>query len=90
VLGIYTLEFVVAAGQDIIIELRSDAGSPPVAVRDSARLSVVGAGDTVTLRQVLSYIVPPGDNVELVTVQNVGPGTVLIVHQTEETFTPAP
>jgi hypothetical protein len=90
VLVSYTLEFVVANGQDITVELRSDPAPTPTTPRCSARLNVVGAGDTVTARQVLSYIVPPGENVRLVTVQNVGPGTVLIVAQVEETFTPPP
>jgi hypothetical protein len=48
------------------------------------------APDLIRTRQVLSYIVPPGDNVLLATVQNVGAGNALIVHQTEEIFSPAP
>jgi hypothetical protein len=93
---IYTLEFDCTAtagpiGQDIIIELQSDAAPLPTTTRCSARLDFIGtSGDLLRNRQILSYIVPPGDSVVLATVQNVGGGSVLIVHQTEEIFSPAP
>lgn len=96
VLCIYTIEFSIPAaagpiGTDIIIELRSDAASPPITDRCSARFEFIGsAPDLIRSRQVLSYIVPPGHNVELATVQNIGGGSALIVQQTEEIFTPAP
>lgn len=92
---IYTLEFSIPAaagpvGTDIIIELRSDPGSPTTP-RCSARFEFIGtAPDLIRSRQILTYICPPGNNVVLATVQNVGAGSVLIVHRTEEIFTPAP
>ena len=96
VLCIYTLEFNCTAtpgpiGQDIIIQLQSDAAPLPTTARCSARLDFIGtSGDLLRNRQILSYIVPPGHFVVLATVQNIGGGSVLIVHQTEEIFLPAP
>src|SRR5512143_12864 len=96
VLCIYTIEFSTPAaagpvGTDIVVEFQSDAGSPPTTARCSARFENIGAaGGLIRSRQVLSYIVPPGDNVLLAVVQNVGGGSVIIVHQTEEIFNPAP
>lgn len=93
---IYTIEFECAAvpgpfGTDIIITLRSDAAALPITERCSARFNNIGTdGGVIRLRQVLSYIVPPGHSVELTTTLNVGGGTVLITHQTEEIFSPAP
>lgn len=96
VLCIYTIEFSIPAapgpfGTDIIIQLQSDGAAIPTIARCSARFEFNGsAPDLIRTRQVLSYIVPPGNNVLLATVQNVGAGNALIVHQTEEIFSPAP
>jgi hypothetical protein len=83
----YTLELVgtVAAGTDVQVELRSDAASPPTTVRASARLALVGtSGDLLRSRQVLSYIVPPGDNVQLTVVTAIGPNANAILETSSE------
>lgn len=76
VLCIYTIQLVEGTAQTSTVELRSDSASPPTTVRCSAIL----AATTVTGRQLLVYLCPPGDNVKLV---SSGTGTPTIVHQTE-------
>jgi hypothetical protein len=75
---IYSIQLVQTAAQDGTCELRSDAASPPTTVRCSMRNVLTG-----TNRSVLVYIVPPGQNVRLVTS---GTGTFTIANQTEITF----
>jgi hypothetical protein len=62
----YVVQLLVAAGATASVELRSDADSPPTTVRDVASLAVVGAGDTVTVKQSISHLVQPGHVVKLV------------------------
>lgn len=68
-------------------DLLSDAGSPPVAMRDVARLShQIGLGitinDTIEVTDSLTTVVNAGDNVRLVPTTSNG-GTVTIISQTE-------
>jgi hypothetical protein len=80
VLCIYTIQCVGAAGTSSTVELRSDNATTPTTVRCSAMLAVTGAGDSDTVRQLLVYLCPPGDNVKLV---SSGAGVLTIAHQTE-------
>lgn len=79
-LVMYSIELTCDAGEDATVELRSDAATPPVTVRASARLNVGAGGVTTTVRQQLVYVVPKGHNVRLVTS---GTGVAAIAHQTE-------
>jgi len=80
VLCTYTIQIVAAAGTSALVELRSDAATPPTTVRCSVTLSVTGAGDSDTVQAQLVYLCPPGDNVRLV---SSGTATPTIAHQTE-------
>lgn len=67
------------------VELRSDAASPPVTVRDRAELTHglglgVGVNSTVAAGSVISHLVPAGHNVRLV---SSGAAAIVLVDQTE-------
>lgn len=80
VLCVYTIQIVGAAGTTCAVELRSDSAVTPTTVRCSATLTVVGAGDSDTVRQILVHLCPPGHTVKLV---SSGTGVPTIAHQTE-------
>lgn len=74
--------------QTATVELRSDTNSPPTTVCGTVSLTHalgvgVGVGSTVTQTSVLSYTVPQGHNVRLV---SSGTGTISIVQQREVTL----
>lgn len=62
----YVVQLAVAAGATASVEFRCDAASPPVTVRDVVSMTVVGAGDTDTVKLAVRYLVPPGHIVKLV------------------------
>jgi hypothetical protein len=80
VLAVYTVEITcvttLLSGDDGTIELRSDTNPTPTTVRASCRnrlFQTVGTsvGTQSIVRTALTYIVPPGSNVRLVTIVTV-------------------
>jgi hypothetical protein len=78
----YTLALLCNEGETLTVELRCDAASPPTVVRASAHFAPgAAAGASAACRQQLTYLVPAGHNVLLVTS---GTGTTpTIAHQVE-------
>jgi hypothetical protein len=79
----------IATGQAGRIELRSDAASPPTTVRarcagGNTGTAVIGLASTVTTECELTYLVPAGDNVRLVTVDETSTPTYSLTATTEE------
>lgn len=71
----YTVQMVITTGQTSTVVMNSDSAAPPTVARASATNNVIG-----TLRQQLLYIVPPNENVRLV---SSGTGAATIVQQFE-------
>ena len=68
------------------VELRSDTNTPPTTVRSRMACGVSGVGATNTNESTLTYLVPPGHNVNLTTVNESGTPTYTLVSVTEITF----
>lgn len=79
-LCMYTIEMTCDDGQDVSVELRTDAATPPVTARASARFKNVTSGNVSVVRQQLVCVVQPGQKVRLV---KAGAGLAAIAHQTE-------
>lgn len=76
------------SGDDGVIELRSDTGSPPTTVRASMRNRVfqglgVTVGTNTVVRAELVYLCPPGHNINLTTVVLLAAPIFTLVNQTE-------
>lgn len=81
----------IAGGQAGRVELRCDAASPPVTVQcriaggsTGAVIAGINIGDTV--EGILSFLVPEGHNVRLVTVNEAGVPTYTLTNSTEITL----
>lgn len=77
-LCVYTIELQCTALQTMLVELRSDSAATPTVARCSAKLTVAATGVATTIRQTLTWITAPGDNVKLVTA---GTGTAPVIAQ---------
>lgn len=80
-----------ASGDDGIIDLRSDTAVTPTTVRCSMRNRLVQTlgvtvGTESIIRSVLTYLVPAGHNVRLVTTTLVAAPVFTLVNQTEITL----
>jgi|SRR5882672_9046137 len=88
---IYSVEINSGDSEDGLVELRSDTAATPTTVRSSGRnqFNVTGilgvGGNSITTAQ-LSYLVPPGHNVRLVTTNTTGTPTFTLKDQTEITL----
>lgn len=87
VLVIYSVRIDVGSTEAGRVELRSDAAVTPTTVRSTVRHSMTvngllsnGSGSTT---HVLSYLVPAGHNVRLVTTNDTGTPVYSITSQTE-------
>lgn len=79
-LCMYTIELTCDDGEEASVELRTDAATPPVTPRASARFKNVACGAVSVVRQQLTCVVQPGQKVRLV---KAGAGDAAIAHQTE-------
>lgn len=75
----YCIQHVVGDGNDGKVELKSDAANPPTTIRATSRVALAGA--TGTIDHNLTYLVPPGHYVKLV---SSGTGTPTIACQVED------
>src|SRR5678815_4563571 len=59
----YVVQLVAADAATPSVELRSDSASPPTTARAVASLAPTSTGGSVTVKQTLTYLVPPGHKV---------------------------
>lgn len=80
----YTIQHVCAHGNDGTVQLLSDAANPPTILRGLSRAALTDDAASMTVAHQLTYIVPPGHYVKLV---SSGTGTPSIVAQYEDQLT---
>ncbi len=80
----YSIQHVCAHGNDGTVTLLSDAANPPTTARAVSRAALTDDAASMTVTHQLTYIVPPGHYVKLV---SAGTGTPTIADQFEDALT---